>query len=134
MAVTTFGIICRTSTLMVLAKVINLEDDSQLSPEYQKRYPYAGPGEMLFVAPLSNGTDDASCRAFVQQKTGRTPMKPVPCAIVDQTNTVVSLVMADPAIDVVQSCTVMSADGAGVGWKYSGGKLTDPTKADAAKL
>lgn len=50
------------------------------------------------------------------------------CAVVNQQNTVINVIMADPNADKVPAgMTLISTDTAGPGWVWDGENFTDPT-------
>lgn len=99
MPATTFGTVYSTGSKMV-RRIILPDDDKELLNGN-----HVGPGETMLVSPMRYSLglpldphDLATCKSLVKQATGVTPPD-ASCAVVDQTNTVVAVIMADPAID-----------------------------------
>jgi hypothetical protein len=88
---TTFGIVYATGSKMVRRVILPDHDDELLGGLH------VGPGESMLVKP-SGPSDIFTCQAHVKTATGVQPLDPR-CAVVDNTNTVVAVILADPALD-----------------------------------
>lgn len=55
------------------------------------------------------------------------------CAVVDQQNVVVNIIVADPNVDTApEGMTLVETDTAGPGWVWDGETFTDPTPPEPA--
>ncbi len=101
----TTGVIVYAKDSNIIRRVILPDDDNTLA----QHKPTLDAKELSITAPLSQEIDLAAVKAAVQQATG----KPVPsgrAVLIDQTNTVVNAIQADPAIDQLTGFTIVSSD------------------------
>ncbi len=110
----TAGIIVYAKDSNIIRRIILPDNDDALA----QHKPTLDAKELSITAPLSQEIDLAAVKAAVVAATG----KPVPsgrAVLIDQTNTVVNTIQADPAIDELDGFTIISSDLANIGDTYT---------------
>ncbi len=126
-----YGIIYATQS-KILRRIVVPSDNSSLN----FLATMVGPGESIVARPTGHGDGHAQWAAAVQSVTGVMPPSAA-CAVVDATNTVILIVMADPALDTHPQGTLIwcYAPGIGIGATYDSttGLFTAPAISRPAK-
>lgn len=110
-----FGVVYSKASGFIRRYVVS--DDSAIVDEYQLLE-----GEALLKLPVPDGvTKEALTAAAVEHLTamfGKPPSAPR-CAVIDANGNVVSVIMADPAVDLVPGMTLVLSDEAHTGWTWT---------------
>lgn len=117
MAAQNIALLYWTASTIMWGKIV-ADTDAQIAAV--QAFYQNDPNTSVLLAAANNPRDDASCRAAIAQATG----KPVPddtCAVLDLTNTVVSLIKADAAMNAApQGQTLVNCPhGTAVGATYN---------------
>lgn len=85
---------------------------------------YARPGAGEILVTLKSGPYPSvlsylnAITAAITAATGKAPGDPT-CAVIDETNTVVAVIMADASIDTIEGMTLVNSPGVSIGATYN---------------